>query len=209
MATFNRYAGRSDYFVRDAFRTNGKISNVTYQITPKGLDVLLNENVPDGGKIPDDLFRKLKNSDDLYTGNSGATTTDDRPSSENKGPKIFSMSLRKKELIAGGLSKKDAQKKVDTEASAFRLKSRLRQEPISHQRANKVFPLSDKNSIIRPKQPTAVIARLNDKSASCKHCTKIILNEPEILLRHLQEDHSRLFLELTQSQFTYDDGQYR
>ena len=68
-----RYADRDDYYVRHTFaKKGGGVINVTYQVTPGGLDRLKKKGVEEGAKIPQNLLKKLKGSGDLYTGGSGA-----------------------------------------------------------------------------------------------------------------------------------------
>ena len=77
MPRLKKYVGRNDYYVHAAFRKDGRVHNVTYQITPFGLDALFADGVKEDGRIDRALFHYLLSTELIYTGGAGSRGTED------------------------------------------------------------------------------------------------------------------------------------
>lgn len=71
MARLRKRAGCDDYYVVSAFRREGRLLNVTYQLTPSGIDRLLDVGLKDGDHIPESVFAGVLADGDAFTGKSG------------------------------------------------------------------------------------------------------------------------------------------
>jgi hypothetical protein len=88
MAKLHKYSGRDNYFVRDAFSSGGKSVFVTYQLNTLALREFERRGLKDGSEIPDNLFRSLKESNDLFTGGSGTEGVEEVRLDNMKTPNI-------------------------------------------------------------------------------------------------------------------------
>lgn len=64
---------RSDggYFVTNRFTKHGVTKHTTYQVEPRGLEILLGKGIRSGNEIPEELFHELRRKGLLVTGGSG------------------------------------------------------------------------------------------------------------------------------------------
>ena len=77
MAVLNQAVDGSHWFITHGIRDAGYSIIVTYQISSKALETLLAEGINNGDKIPDDVFRPLLDSGDLFTHKSGVERAPD------------------------------------------------------------------------------------------------------------------------------------
>lgn len=77
MAVLNQAVDGSHWFITHGFRDARHSIIVTYQISSKALDTLLAAGINNGDKIPDDVFRPLLDSGDLFTNKTGVERAPD------------------------------------------------------------------------------------------------------------------------------------
>ena len=99
MAVLRARSRDDGYYIHDAFVPNAGASRrraapeyqyVTYQITQRGLARVLGAGVGDGDNIPDDLFRSLKRSGDIFYGATPTVAQRHAPGRRNGLPRVIS-----------------------------------------------------------------------------------------------------------------------
>ena len=188
MATLKQYVGKNNYYVHGGYRTNGHALNSTYQITPRGLGILLGKKIANGGKIPESLFLRLKKSGDLYTGGSGPGNA--------------------KDDIPPLLPRPDKQMRLHCELCERRYGSvhALRDHcAAKHQGAQ--FSVKYPQARLHPSKQSysGVTALLTSNAAQCKLCNTMLSNDADRLMAHFRERHQDALSALVRSQFSECD----